>query len=95
MKMIEGRAQWRKIPDLTLLPKTPKPLNIEKKLIKYNKLILYYVEIFKIWHSSKKCIYLLYIHHSIKGSSFLFTSGDCVSESGYSVKLDVSPGFPI
>jgi hypothetical protein len=35
------------------------------------------------------------IHHSIKGSSFLFTSGDCVSESGYSVKLDVSPGFPI
>jgi len=31
----------------------------------------------------------------MNGSSFFGTSGDSVSESGYSVKLDVSPGFPI
>jgi len=34
-------------------------------------------------------------HQSRKGSSFLEISGDRVSESGYSVKLEVSPGFPI
>ena len=34
-------------------------------------------------------------HQLMKGSSFLLTSADYVSESGYSVKLDVSPGFPI
>ena len=31
----------------------------------------------------------------MKGSSFLATSGDSVSESGYSVKLEVSPGLLI
>lgn len=31
----------------------------------------------------------------MNGSSFLATSGDSVSESGYSVKFEVSPGFPM
>ena len=35
------------------------------------------------------------IHQLMKGSSFLLTSGDSVSESGYSVKLEVSPGLLI
>ena len=39
--------------------------------------------------------HLLLFHQFMNGSSFLVTSGDSVSESGYSVKLDVSPGFPI
>jgi len=34
-------------------------------------------------------------HQSMNGSSFLATSGDSVSESGYSVKLEVSPGLLI
>lgn len=32
-------------------------------------------------------------HQSKKGSSFLETSGDNVSESGYSEKFEVSPAF--
>lgn len=35
------------------------------------------------------------VHQLMKGSSFLLTSRLYVSESGYSVKLEVSPGFPI
>lgn len=31
----------------------------------------------------------------MNGSSFFATSGDSVSESGYSVKFDVSPGLLI
>jgi len=34
-------------------------------------------------------------HQSRNGSSFLGTSGDKVSESGYSEKLEVSPALPI
>lgn len=34
-------------------------------------------------------------HQSKKGSSFLDTSGDIVSESGYSEKLEVSPALLI
>jgi hypothetical protein len=34
-------------------------------------------------------------HQSRNGSSFFEISGDNVSESGYSVKLEVSPGLPI
>lgn len=37
----------------------------------------------------------LFVHQFMNGSSFLVTSDDSVSESGYSVKFDVSPGFPI
>ncbi len=41
-------------------------------------------------------IYLsIFNHQFMNGSSFFVTSGDSVSESGYSVKLEVSPGFPI
>ena len=42
-------------------------------------------------------LYSLFIiyHQSMKGSSFLATSGDSVSESGYSVKFEVSPGLLI
>jgi len=35
------------------------------------------------------------LHQSRNGSSFFGTSGDRVSESGYSEKLDVSPALPI
>jgi len=34
-------------------------------------------------------------HHSRKGSSFAFTSGDWLSESGYSEKFEVSPALEI
>ena len=36
-----------------------------------------------------------YHHQSKKGSSFLCTSEERLSESGYSEKLEVSPALPI
>jgi hypothetical protein len=37
----------------------------------------------------------LKVHHSKKGSSLGLTSGDALSESGYSEKFEVSPAFYI